>query len=265
MAGEKKKQQDQQSVDVAAIIAAALATGGASAAGQNLVYMGGTGGPSKTITLKRGGKAITTTTPNVKSIDQAVTEYLTSPQMQDSWRKTMQKYGLETGNPIAERKVFEAAVSGASDWYTTSDGKQKVTPEQYLNWYAGEQKKAEAIPSRQIYAATPEQIDADINTIASKRLGRTITDTDKQADWYTDLVKGINKLYQKGIVTETKKVKNPKTGKMENVVTQTPGFSTAQVTEKITKAVEGADPEALARNERINFTKFLFSQGGQQG
>jgi hypothetical protein len=265
MAGEKN-----QSVDVAAVIAAALAgmSAGGAGVGQDLVYIGGTGGATKTITLKRSGKQIKVPTPNVKTVSQLVTEYLTSPNMQTSWRKTMQKYGLETGNPIAERKVFEAAIAGASDWYTTSNGKQKVTPEQYLGWYAGGQKgtkKEPALPTRQIYAATPQQIADDINEIALKRLGRTVTDSDKQMDWYKNLVSGINELYQKGIVTETKQVKNPKTGKMENVVIQTPGFSTEQVSQKITKAVEGADPEALARNERINFSKFLFSQGGQQG
>lgn len=260
MAGEKTN----QSVDVAAIIAAALASAGGAGTGQDLVYMGGASG-TKTITLKRSGKTINAPQPNVKTIQQVLTEYLSDPKMQANWRKTMQKYGLETGNKIAERKAFEAAITGASDWYTTSNGKQKITPEQYLGWYAGGLKKEENLPTRQIYAATPDQIDADINKIALDRLGRTVTEADKQADWYKDLVTGINKLYQKGIVTETKQVKNPKTGKMENVVTQTPKFSTEKVTEKITGAVEAADPEALARKQRIDFTKFLFSQGGQQG
>lgn len=260
MAGEKN-----QSVDVAAVIAAFMANAGTASTGQELVFVGG-GESSKSVPIR--GTKVDVTSGNVKTVSQLVTEYLTSTKMQASWRKTMQKYGLETGNPIAERKVFEAAVTGASDWYTTSNGKQKVTPEQYLGWYSGSKKTAKeepSIPTRQIYATSPENIDADVNEIALKRLGRTITEADKQADWYKDLVTGINKLYQQGIVTESKEVKNPKTGKMERVVSQTPGFSAAQVTEKITKAVEGADPESLARNERINFTKFLFSQGGQQG
>lgn len=204
------------------------------------------------------------TRDKVESIAQAKARYLTDEKLRASWNTLLRKNGLDA-DPLQARAIWDMSVDGASDWYSTSNGQQKITPQQYVTWYAagrGGQKKP-AIPTRQVYAATPEQIDADINTIATKTLGREIQDADKEADWYQDLVKGINKLYSKGTVTTVEQVKNPKTGKMEKVVKQTPGFSKEQITEKITGAVEAADPESLARKERIDFTKWMFGRGGQ--
>jgi hypothetical protein len=203
-----------------------------------------------------------TTKDKVETIAQAKTRYLTDEALRNKWNTTLRKNGI-TADPIQARAIWDLSVDGASDWYATSNGQQKITPEQYLSWYAGGKKKAPALPTRQVYQVTEDDIAADINEIALKRLGREIQDVDKDADWYQDLVKGINKLYSKGIVTTTKEVKNAKTGKMEKVVTQTPGFSKEQISERITGAVEAADPESLARKERLDFTKWIFGRGGQ--
>ena len=40
-------------------------------------------------------------------------------------------------------------------------------------------------------------------------------------------------------------------------------FSKEQISERITGAVEAADPESLARKERLDFTKWIFGRGGQ--
>lgn len=121
------------------------------------------------------------------------------------------------------------------------------------------------IPTRQIYQKTPEQIDADINELSQRVLGRTVTDADKQADWYQDLTKGINKMLGKGVVTEVKEVKNPKTGKMEKQVIQAPGFSTEAISERITGALEAADPMALERTKNLEFANWAFQKMGGRG
>ena len=118
------------------------------------------------------------------------------------------------------------------------------------------------IPTRQVYQSTPEQNAAKVDQAALNLLGRELTDVDKQAVWYKDLTKTIEDMISQGIVTTTSVVKNPKTGKMETLVKQTPGFSQEGIQQTITKALQTADPESLARKERVDFTKWLFSQKG---
>ncbi len=196
------------------------------------------------------------------SIAQAKAKYLTDAQLREKWNATLRKNGFGT-DPLQARALWEISIAGASDWYATSNGQQKVTPEQYLTWYAGGKKKAPALPTRQVYQVTEDEIAADIDEIMLKKSGRTIQDSDKQMGWYQDLVKGISKLYSEGIVTTVKEVKNPKTGKMEKVVTQTPGFSKEQIAQEITSTIEAEDPASVQRKQRIDNTKWLLSRGGK--
>jgi hypothetical protein len=197
------------------------------------------------------------------SIFDAKRMYLTDAELRKSWEAKLRSLGQDA-NPVQARALWEVAVAGASDWYSTSNGQQKVTPQQYLEWYLGGAKGQGNIPSRQVYMPTTEQIDADISKIAESTLGRTIQDTDKSADWYQDLVKGLNKLYSKGTVTTVQTVTNPKTGKAETVTTTKPKVSTEKVAERITTALEAADPESLARKQRLDGIKWLYSMGGRQ-
>lgn len=258
MAGEENK---TQSVDPFALLQQML-TGGMGSTAQNSVYLGTKTTTIPSVIAKPG--AGPAEIPNISTIQQANALYLTDAKLRAKWRTTMQKNGLETGNPLVERRAWETAVAGASDWYSTSNGSAKITPEQYLQWWAGGTKgKAKPDLARQVYQYSPEQIDADINDVSMKVLGRTITDEDKQSDWYKDLTKGLNKMISKGIVTTSKTVKNKKTGKLEQVTTQTPEFSKEAAQERITQAVEAADPESLERKRRIDNTKWLLSRGGR--
>lgn len=119
----------------------------------------------------------------------------------------------------------------------------------------------ENVPTRQAYQQTKEQVEAKIDKDAQEILGRSITPDDMQKQWYKDLRKGIRAMYDEGIVTTTELVKNPKTGKMERLVKQVPAFSEEKISQMTAEALKTADPESLARNERIGFTKFLFGQG----
>ena len=229
----------------------------------NRVYVGQ--GGEKSIRLKRGRQTVTVPAGDrTKSVPDAKREYLTDANLRSRWDKILRQNGLDA-DPIQARAIWNMAVDGASDWYATSNGQQKITPEQYVTWYAkGTVKKKEPqVPTRQIYNVTAEQVDADIDEIAMKTLGRSLQDTDRQAEWYQDLVKGVQKLYAQGVVSEPSKlVKNKKTGQMERVVAQTPAFSKEKVTQRITEAVKEADPESLDRKQRLDFTKWLYGRGG---
>lgn len=128
-----------------------------------------------------------------------------------------------------------------------------------------EGKKPKPDLSRSVYQYTTEQIDADINDVAKKVLGREIVDADREAEWYQDLTKGLNKMFSKGTISETKLVRNKKTGKLEQVTTQIPQFTTEQKTAAITEAVTEADPEALERKRRLDFAGWMIGKmgGGQ--
>lgn len=224
----------------------------------NKVYLG-----TETKTVQGRGEKLKTTRDKTETIAQAKARYLSDPKLQASWTALLRKNGFET-DPLNARAMWEISVSGASDWYSTSNGQQKVTPEQYLTWYSRKTQKPKTptLPTRQIYQVAEEQIASDINTVAQNILGRTISDTDKTEDWYKDLVNGINKMYSKGTVTTVKEVVNPATGKKEKQVIQTPGFTKEGISQQIEKTVRTAAPVDVERKDRVDFTKWLFGQMG---
>ena len=230
----------------------------------NQVYLGGQG--SKEVRMKRSGKTITVPGGDrTLTTQQAKSLYLTDPNIEKQWLQILQRNGLPT-DKIKARAIWDLSVDGASDWYATSNGKQKITPEQYLGWYAGSSKKAggPSLPSRQVYQYAPEQLAAKIDETAQSILGRAITDTDKTASWYKDLNKALNKMVMQGTVTTVKKVRNPKTGKMEKVTIQKPEVTTEAITQQITGALTTADPVSLQRQQDLEIEKWFLSQRGNQ-
>lgn len=239
-----------------------LGSGGGAGGYTNQVYLGTT--PAKKV-KGRGEYVSIPAGDRVMSINEAKALYLTDPATKSSWDSLLRKNGI-VPDKIKARSLWDIAVSGASDWYSTSQGTQKVTPQQYLTWYLGSQKPAPEVPSRSIYEYSPEQLGAKIDEVAQSLLGRSITDADKTASWYQGLNKTLSDMAMQGSVTEpTKLVKNPKTGKMERVTIQRPEVTTEGMTQTITSALEKADPESLARKQRIDFTKWLYGQMGFRG
>jgi hypothetical protein len=232
----------------------------------NQVYLGRQEFPGVKGTLR--GKKVDTGkiySDKTLTIQQAKALYLTDENLRNSWLQTLKKNGLPT-DPLKARAVWDIAVDGASDWYATSNGTQKITPEKYLSWYVGGQKKAPKPDlSRSVYQYAPEQIDADINEVAQKVLGREIVDADKQAEWYQDLTKGLNKMIAGGITTQSKLVKNKKTGKLEQVTTQTPEFTKEKAVSTIETAISEADPVSLERKKNLDFANWAFEKMGGRG
>jgi hypothetical protein len=212
-------------------------------------------GGTYTVKARKGEKVV--------PLAEAKSAYLTDDALRASWLSTLKKSGITT-DPIKARALWDISVDGASDWFATSNGTQKVTPEQYLGWYLGGQKKAPKIPSRSIYQYSPEQLDAKANEIAQDVAGRVITDADKSATWYKNLMSSLNEMVMQGTVTEpTKKVRNPKTGKMENVSIQRPEVTTESIAQKITGAIKEADPESVKRKQDLDIEKWFLSQRGR--
>lgn len=237
---------------------------GGATAYTNQVYLGKQESPAAKGVI-RGKKIDTGKAYSDKTLttQQAKSLYLTDENLRSSWLQTLKRNGLPT-DPIKARAVWDIAVDGASDWYATSNGKQKITPEQYLTWYAGGKKKGPSIPSRSIYQYTPEQLDAKADEIVQNVAGRAIVDADRNASWYKNLMSSLNELVMQGTVSTVQQVRNPKTGKMEKVTIQKPEVTTEAITQKITSAIKEADPVSVQRKQDLDVEKWFLSMRGNR-
>jgi hypothetical protein len=118
------------------------------------------------------------------------------------------------------------------------------------------------LPSRSIYQYTEADKVAMLNEVSQSLRGQDITEADKSAKWYKDLKKSVDNMISTGTLSTTKKVKNPKTGKLEVQTVQTPGFSKEQIATTAEKAIRKATPQEVARKERVDFTGWLFDTLG---
>jgi hypothetical protein len=173
------------------------------------------------------------------------------------------------GSDIKDPNLLGAYVARlATNMSGDEEVAKNVTVESWLRAaasVAGGAGTAKPELSRSVYQYSPEQIDKDINDIAQKKLGRIITDADKQAEWYQDLTAGLNKMIAGGTVTTTKLVKNKKTGKLEQVTTQTPEFTTEKAAGTIEAALVEADPISLERKQNLDFANWAFQKMGGRG
>jgi hypothetical protein len=119
-----------------------------------------------------------------------------------------------------------------------------------------------SLPSRSIYQYTEADKVAMLNEVSQSLRGQDITEADKSAKWYKDLKKSVDNMISTGTLSTTKKVTNPKTGKLEVQTVQTPGFSKEQIATTAEKAIRKATPEEVARKERVDFTGWLFDTLG---
>lgn len=217
----------------------------------NTVYLGNLGPVVKSWSGDtRPGRKETDT------IEGATQAYLTDPKLQSRWKSTLKKYGFET-DPLRAKALWDLSVAGSAEWYQQSNGKNKITPVDYIAFYSQGRKKKSNIPTRQVYNYTPEEVAALINKSAESVLGRTINQDDTREDWYQDLNNAINRMIAKGTVTKVE------TKGGEKVVSQTPGFSTEKAEALIEKKLTKAAPEDVARKERVDFASFLFGEIGK--
>jgi hypothetical protein len=145
-------------------------------------------------------------------------------------------------------------------------GRPELTLRQFLveNQQPASGTGAANLPSRNIYQYTEADKISMLNEVSQSLRGQDITEEDKSAKWYKDLKKSIDNMISTGTLSTTKKVTNPKTGKLEVQTVQTPGFSKEQLAATAEKTIRKATPEEVARKERVDFTGWLFdSLGGK--
>jgi hypothetical protein len=106
---------------------------------------------------------------------------------------------------------------------------------------------------------TAGQVDADINEIAVKVLGRNISEEDKAEDWYGNLVSSINKMYEKGTKTVTTSTTRGRDGRTVSGTKRvvTPSVAEADIDALIERRLRKNDPESVGRKERLDFVSWL--------
>lgn len=203
---------------------------------------------------KAGTRDITPTVADAKKM------YIADPAFRAKWDAQVAAAGFGSNDPIKSRMLWEMAVDGAADWYETSEGKQKVTPQQYLQWYAKTKNVGaggENIPSRQVYMYDPATINSIIDKTLSDTLGRKATDSERKG-FYT----AIEKMIAEGTVTTTKERINPKTGKKERLTVQTPGFTQEKAQTFIEEKLKKDNPQDYMESKSLEFADFLFGMRG---
>lgn len=220
------------------------------------VYLGT---QTKIVDVRRGPNVIPTqVTTDSMSITEAKKMYLTDPKFRAQWDRTVASAGFSSNDPIKSRMLWDMAVDGAADWYQTSGGQQKITPQQYLQWYSKAQGvKEENLPSRQVYMYDPATINKIIDTTLSNTLGRKATENE-QKEFYT----AIKKMIDEGTVTTTQTKINPKTGKKEKVTVQKPGFSQEKAQTYIEEKLKKESPQDYQEAKSLEFADFLFGLKG---
>jgi len=171
-----------------------------------------------------------------------------------------QNYISKTGktDPGTVRDIWISAVNEAATYYSATGGAKKLTVDGVLDLYSKEAPAAaENLPSRSIYNYTEDDVKSIINKAYQNVAMRPATDS--EIGLYLDSAK---KQLGTGTLSTTKKVKNLKTGLMENVTTQDAGPTIANVQTSIEEELKKANPDDYDRTKRIEFSDWLSKNTG---
>jgi hypothetical protein len=111
---------------------------------------------------------------------------------------------------------------------------------------------AQNLPARTISKVDPALFGEVINGVFQKVAMKKGTPEQINA-----LVQEFLPKLETGTLTEVKKVKNPKTGKLESVTTVTPGMSQAKAELSIEQKIKELYPDEVDAAARINFNSWL--------
>ena len=160
-------------------------------------------------------------------------------------------------DPDDRRDIYVSAVARASQFYALTKGENKVdgSLEGTLLAYKGVGAGAEGapnLPDRRIQEIPDATLNAIINRVSQEKLKKDITDPTQRAS----LLKKIKDELAQGTVTTTKKVKNPKTGKIENV-TVTSGSSIEDIQLKLGEDLEKTNAQDYELAKTLEFNNIL--------
>jgi hypothetical protein len=176
-----------------------------------------------------------------------------SPAQLTSIGKILKKKGYSVKASEADIKRILAddpILIGLAEQSSNYDELAKLMMADYLPGL--DTPKEPNLPSRQIYQYRDEDIDAIVNDAYKAAVMREPTPAELEAQRVS-----ARKKLEMGTLSTTTKVKNKKTGKLENVTVQTPGASKTEVQTGIEKTLEEMNPDEADRKNRIDFSSWL--------
>ena len=232
-------------------------------------FAGGVGSNALVYTGQLAGETVTRAVPGGKGIGKVQIKSVAAPKDKIAaapvltasfWtdtalqNKIINSYAAkgQTISKIQASVVWGELVTKAGQIYAGGRG-PKITPmDLFADQMSSMKGDTAALPQRSIQKIDPIVIKDFVSGIYEKTLGRTATEDEKN-QWYDKLKPTI----EGGTVTETKKVKNKKTGKLENVSTTTPGFSQQASQITIEQKLKEANPDDYDRQKRMDFSTWL--------
>lgn len=158
-------------------------------------------------------------------------------------------------DPNDRETIYKNAVGRASTFYSLSAGKNTTDGSVDGTLLAfkgtGASTGAPNLPDRRVQMLPDATINAIIDNVSQAKLKKDINDPKERAA----LLKEIKDKLAQGTVTSTKKVKNPKTGKWENV-TETTGMTQEDIQLELAKKFETSHAEDYQLNQALGFNDF---------
>ena len=222
----------------------------ASVAGN--VYLGSQEEAARQVASPTGGVYTIpkTKTDKVMSIVDAKKDFYSwDDKKLASFKGVLAAAGFENVSNVTAATMWEMAVDGASTWYANSDGARKISPEEYVLWYAKSKGLGDAnkpTTSRNVYLYDKAQVNDLITKKVNETLGRNAT-ADEMKHFYT-VIKGM---IDEGTVSTTKVVNGV------SVTTQKPGFSTESAKAKIEAELKKSSPQDYQEKKSLDFADFL--------
>lgn len=208
-------------------------------------------GMLSSIDQRLAGKGITITNENLNGL--SVVDSL-SPAELTNIGKILKKKGYSVKASSADIKrvlADDPILIGFTDQAKNSKELETLLMADYLPGLDTTAKEP-TLPSRQIYQYRDEDIDTIVNDAYEAAVMRKPTPAELEAQRAS-----ARKKLEMGTVSTTTKVKNKKTGKLENVTVQTPGASKTEVQTGIEKTLEQMNPDETDRKNRIEFSSWL--------
>lgn len=200
------------------------------------------GGPPKAVTSPSGANTLTTAEAYLKFWTDKTTK-----------AKVMARLKLMGRQELGEKGGYELwkdTVDQSAEIYSSGKG-YKITPFELLNLSAKQSAPAPQLPQRQVQPLERATIDNFVDSIYLSTKGQLASVEEKDK-----LFKEFEAL-NTGTVTTTKKVKNPKTGVLENVSTTTRGFNQDTAQAKIEAEIKKNNPLEYQRRKAFEFSAEL--------
>jgi hypothetical protein len=229
-----------------------ITSSGTTASTVNSVYLGVQDEASRQVASPTGGVYTIPAMKTDKVMDKTEAKnsfYSWDDKRLNQFKATLAAAGFDNVSNVTAAAMWEMAVDGASTWYANSNGARKITPEEYVMWYAKDKGLSggnKTTTSRNVYLYDKAQVNELVTGKVNEVLGRNAT-ADEMKHFYT-VIKGM---IDEGTVSTTKMVNGVST------TTQKPGFSAESAKAKIEAELKKSSPQDYQEKKSLDFADFL--------